>query len=138
MRRIPIRLRLTAAFEAQRLRLTEQPEALEPEQILVAEIIGELPEFVSAVQRIAGFEWLAEFVEEERYIDDEFALVSRAGRRKPAPQQLFILASDQQAWRQLLSLWQRFQQGQPFDRGTTQFRHLFEHLRELMNRVRRL
>src|SRR4051794_29887456 len=64
--------RLTAAFEAQRLRLAEQPEALEPEQILVAEIVGELPDFVNAVQRIPGFEWLAEFAEDDRYMDDEF------------------------------------------------------------------
>lgn len=127
----PTFARLTAAFEAQRLRLAEQPEALEPEQILVAEIVGELPDFVNAVERIPGFEWLAEFVETERHLDDEFALVSSDGRRKPLPQQLFILASDQQAWRQLLSLWQRFQQGQPFVRGTAQFRHLFEHLRDL-------
>lgn len=123
--------RLTAAFEAQRLRLADEPEALEPEQILVAEIVGELPDFVKAVQRIPGFEWLAEFVEDDRYIDDEFALISSDGRRKPTTQQLFILASDQQAWRQLLSLWQRFQRGEPFARGTTQFRHLFAHLREL-------
>lgn len=123
--------RLTAAFDAQRLRVVDQPAALEPEQILVAEIVGELPDFASAVQRIPGFEWLAEHLEDEPYMDDEFAIISDEGRRKPAPQQLFILASDQQAWRQLLSLWERFQQGQPFARGTAQFRHLFEHLRVL-------
>lgn len=123
--------RLTAAFEGQRLQLVGQPDALEPEQILVAEILGELPDFIKAVQRIPGLEWLAEFAEDERYMDNEFAVVSSDGRRKPAPQQLFILASDQQAWRQLLSMWQRFQQGQPFERGRAQFRHLFEHLRDL-------
>jgi hypothetical protein len=123
--------RLSDAFEAERLRIAERPEALEPEQILVAEIVGELPNFVDAIRRIDGFEWLAEHIDEDRYMDEEFAVIDKDGKRKPAPRQLFILASDQQAWRELLSLWRRFKEGRPFERGTAPFRHLFDHLRDL-------
>ena len=61
----PALQRLTDAFEAQRLGLTDDPGALHPEQVLVLEIAGEIDEFVNAVRRIPGLEFLAEEVEDK-------------------------------------------------------------------------
>ena len=123
--------RLSQAFEAGRLRVAEAPDALEPEQILVIEIAGEIQDFRKAVQRIGGFEWLAEQAEDDRDPDEEFAAVDRDGTRKRYPGQLFVLASDATAWRELLRLWDIYQQGGTFRRGLTKFRDVFDLLREL-------
>jgi hypothetical protein len=126
----PLR-RLTDAFEAGRLAVADDPAALEPEQVLVLEIAGELGEFVGAVQNIAGLEFLADELDEDKVDPDEFAVVGKDGRRRPYRRELFLVASDYTAWRQLLSLWGIFQRDERFPQGLTPFRHLFSRLREL-------
>ena len=122
--------RLTAAFDAQRLALAGDPDALEPEQVLVLEIAGEIDEFVRAVRRVPGMEFLAEEFE-DKVEPDDFAAVDPEGRRHRYARQLFLVASDQVAWQQLLGLWGRFQRGDSFPHGLTKFQHLFARLREL-------
>jgi Subtilase family len=126
----PLR-RLTEAFEAGRLAVAEDPAALEPEQVLVLEIAGELDDFVGAVANVPGLEFLAEEFEEEKVEPDEFAAVDKDGRRHAYRRELFLVASDHTAWQQLLSLWRRFERGEQFPQGLTPFRHLFERLRVL-------
>lgn len=122
--------RLTEAFEQGRLATTAEPAA-SPEQVLVLEIAGELDEFAAAVRTVPGLEFLAEDATELAEADDEFAAVDREGRRRGYPRQLFLIASDEQAWRELLRLWEMFQDGQQLPRGKAKFRHLFSRLREL-------
>jgi hypothetical protein len=122
--------RLTTAFDAGRVAVAEDPEAREPEQVLVMEIAGQIDEFVRAVQRVEGLEFLAEEIE-DKVDPDEFAAVDRDGRRHRYARQLFLVMSDRTAWQQLLNLWERFQRGEAFPRGLTPFRHLFALLREL-------
>jgi Subtilase family len=122
---------LTDAFEAGRLAVAEDPAALEPEQVLVLEIAGELGEFVGAVQNISGLEFLADELDEDKVDPDEFAVIDQDGRRRPYRRELFLVASDYTAWQQLLSLWGRFQRNEQFPHGLTPFRHLFSRLREL-------
>jgi hypothetical protein len=126
----PLR-RLTEAFEAGRLAIADDPAALEPEQVLVLEIAGELGEFVGAVQNVPGLEFLADEFEEDKVDPDEFAVVDKDGRRRPYRRELFLVASDYTAWQQLLSLWGRFQRDERLPQGLTPFRDLFSRLREL-------
>ncbi|MGE3795518.1 MAG: hypothetical protein AB7I38_16555 [Dehalococcoidia bacterium] len=122
--------RLTEAFRAERLRVADDPNALEPDRVLVLEIAGELDDFVRAVSRVPGLEYLAEEVEDK--IDpDDFAVVDRQGRRRGYARQLFLVASDGRAWQELVSLWRLFQDGGEFPAGFTPFRHMFARLREL-------
>ena len=122
--------RLSDAFEAGRLAAESDPSGLEPERILVMEIAGELSDFVNAVGRVQGLEFLAEELE-DKVEPDEFAAVDREGKRHSYQRQLFLVASDYAAWHQLLGLWGRFQRGEQFARGLTPFHHLFSRLREL-------
>lgn len=122
--------RLTEAFEAQRLTVAQDPEALPPEQVLVLEIAGEIDEFARAVRRVPGLEFLAEELE-DKVDPDEFRAVDTDGRERRYARQLFLVASDYAAWQQLLALWQQFQRGEEFGYGLVPFRHLFGRLREL-------
>ena len=122
--------RLTAAFDAQRVTVPGDAAAHEPELVLVLEIAGELNDFVNAMRRIPGLEFLAEQMEDE-VEPDEFAAVDRDGREHRYARQVFLLASDAAAWQEMLSLWERFKRGDAFPRGYAQFRHLFERLRSL-------
>ena len=81
---------MTDAFEAGRLAVADDPAALEPEQVLVLEIAGELDEFVGAVKNVPGLEFLADELEEDKVDPDEFAAVDKDGRRRPYRRELFL------------------------------------------------
>ena len=123
--------RLTQAFEQGRLGTTDEPAALTPEQVLVLEVAGELDEFVRAIRRVPGLEFLVEEAQDQLDSDGEFAAIDGQGRRHRYSRQLFLMASDAVAWQQLLGLWQRFQRREAFPHGLTKFRYLFERLRSL-------
>src|SRR6476659_1244798 len=74
--------RLSAAFEAERLAIADDPAALEPERVLVLEVAGELDEFIRVVQKVDGLEFLAEQLE-EKVEPDEFARLDTKGRPRP-------------------------------------------------------
>jgi hypothetical protein len=112
--------------------LSAEPTALEPEQILVFEIAGELADFRDAVDRISGLEWLADQLELElTEADDEFARVDDEGRRKAYRRELFVLATDTRAWRELLRLWELYREGHDLGHGFATIRRLFDRLIEL-------
>lgn len=122
--------RLTRAFNAQRVGAQDDPDAHEPDLVLVLEIAGELDDFVRALRQVSGLEFLAEQVEDEVEPDD-FAVVDSRGRERRYPRQIFLVASDRSAWQEMLRLWGLFKRGDPFPHGYAKFRHLFEQLRGL-------
>lgn len=123
--------RITAALDAQRLRLRDIPDALEPETILVLEIAGEVTNFAKAMLKVPGLEFLGEQALAQIDPDDEFRAVNQHGRTKRYARQLFLIASDVRAWQELLGMWERFKRGDAMRQGLTAFRDLFSQLREV-------
>jgi hypothetical protein len=126
----PTFARLTQAFNAQRVSAQDDAAAHEPDLVLVLEIAGELNEFVKALQRVPGLEFLAEQIEDE-VEPDEFVAVDSKGKEHGYRRQVFLVASDRSAWQEMLRLWNLYKRGDAFPRGFAQFRHLFDRLREL-------
>lgn len=127
----PQLLRITAALDAQQLRVRATPDALEPETILVLEIAGDVASFARAMLKIRGLEFLGEQALEQIDPDDDFRAVNQRGEAKRYTRQLFLIASDAQAWRELLSLWGRFKRSEAMPHGLTPFRDLFAQLRDI-------
>ena len=103
----------------------------DPELVLVMEIAGDRPSFVRAVQRIEGFEYLAE-LDEEDIGEDEFHDPADSSTA-PLPGTLFLLASNQDALRDVLRLW-RLHQDDPhakFPYGLAEWKHVFDLLVDL-------
>lgn len=122
---------LQEAFNAKRLRLQQNAPMENPELILVFEVAGTVKDFANAVSKVSGLEWLLEWAEEAVAPDDDFYIEGK--EEKPFSGRLFLLASNQEALAQLLSLWDRFQKDRAakFDRGLAPFRHLFSQLRTI-------
>lgn len=123
--------RITEALNAERLTVRTTPEGLEPETILVLEIAGEVSDFARAMSGVPGLEYLGEQALDQLEPDDDFAAVDQKGRRRRYARQLFLVASDARAWRDVLSMWRRWQDGEDPPYGLTPFRDLFAQLREL-------
>jgi hypothetical protein len=102
-----------------------------PEQVLILETVGSVGEFVRAVQRIEGTDWLGEtedvFEPDEDFFLDEDHLDHEIGGR------LFLVMSDQQALDQIISLWRRWlaDPAGSFDYGLAPWKQVFAHLKDI-------
>ena len=141
---LPGRARQTERFNPQFTRLREllreprgdvslraDPSSIAPERAIVLEVAGGISDFYKAVQNIVGLEYLAD--EEIVFAaDEDFAPLDAKGRERPERPvggRLYLAMPDIGALNQLLSLWERYERGEPLGRGFTPWRNLFDRLK---------
>lgn len=74
--------RLTPLFQTmQQSFITDEAAGLQPEYVLVIEVIGTVEDFHRAVRSVEGLEWLAEIDEENIEPDDNFYQECKIGKR---------------------------------------------------------
>lgn len=125
-------LRVEQAFEKQRATIQKNITGALPEQALVLETVDTIENFIKAVEKVEGLEWLSEW-EKDIVPDEDFFFEDEEGNLldKVIGGRLFLVMSDQQAMKELRSLWQLFQQGDKFPRGKTKWRDLFGQLKDI-------
>lgn len=129
--RLGPRLReLETAFESKRVQLQTAASGIVPEDVLVLETAGTVDEFVKAVARIEGFEFLSEYDEEDVPPDSDF-FTDKDGASIGYTRRVYMVFSNQEAFRQLLRLWRLWQRGGAFERGYTKWRDVFSLLRDV-------
>jgi len=112
-------------------RLQTDSAGIVPEEALVLETVGSVSDFLIAVRRTDGMEWLGELEVEDIPPDDDFYLDGDEERAKPLPRRLYLVMSSQAALRDVLSLWRLWQDGAKLPYGQTKWRDLFSQLREV-------
>ncbi len=131
------RLRNVAAQPAAQAGMTlrADPDGIAPERALVFEVAGSLGDFYSQVGRIRGLEFLLEDDADLEPNDDFHTLQTKQGEQvrteKPVGGRLYMAMPDMQALREILSLWDRYRQGQDMPRGFAPWRTLFDMLSDL-------
>lgn len=117
--------------------LRSDPANLAPDRVIVFEVAGTITDFLTAVSRIDGLEFMAEY-ESEFAADADFAVIDgRVGREgqdrteKLVPGRFYLAMPDVRAFSELLSLWERWQRRQPLARGFAPFGQLFRQLHAL-------
>ena len=125
---------LRTAFEQKALKIQQSPTGINPEFVLVFEIIGTVDNFYTAVRHTEGLEWIFDCESDPFEPDDDFYQINRdTGERidDSLNGKLYCVMSNQQAMSQLLSLWQRHQNGETdvFKRGFAGLRDVFTHIR---------
>jgi len=121
---------LEAAFESKRIQLQTAAAGVVPEDVLVLETAGTVEEFIKAVTRVEGFEFLAEYDEQDIPPDDDF-FTDKKGAHVAYTGRVYMVFTNQDAFRQLLRLWQLFQTGGTFERGFTKWRDVFSLLKDV-------
>lgn len=120
--------RLQEALEERRLALQNNLLGVVPEQVLVIETIGSIQNFVGAIGRIEGLEWLSEY--ELENIEPAYGFEDESNPDKELKRQLFLVMTDRQALSQmhrLFELWTNDHEA-AFQRGLAPLKHAFEHL----------
>lgn len=127
---------LKTAFEQKAVKIQESPVGINPEFALVFEIIGTVDNFYTAVNHTDGLEWVFDSESAPFEPDDDFYQVNRkSGERvdDPLNGKLYCIMSNQQALLQLLSLWQRYNNGKTdvFKRNFSGLRDIFTHIKNI-------
>ena len=120
--------RLQQAMDRQRLALQGNSLGLQPEQALVLETIGPIQNFINAVKKIHGLEWLGEFEIDD--IAPEHGFKDEKDPDKQLTGQLFLIMTDQRALQELQNLFTNWQRDSmtSFPRGLAPLKHAFTHL----------
>lgn len=127
----PMFTQLQAEFNARHVELQQTAAGADPEQVLVIETIGSIENFANAVKRIGGLEWMGEIETDEIAPDADF--YDEGDETKELNGRLYLIMTNQQALREMLSLWQRYQndRNMEFERGLTRFRDVFLCLKDI-------
>jgi hypothetical protein len=120
------------------MELRDDPSSLSPDRVIVFEIGGTITDFFKAVARVDGLEFMAEY-ESDFPPDENFAIKdTRKGKTgevrtdKTIKGRFYLAMPDLRAFGELLSLWDRWGKGLPFDKGLAPFKHLFAQLHALL------
>jgi len=124
---------LQQALDTRRVQLQAEAARLVPEEVVVLETAGPVERFVVAVSKVDGLEWLGEVEAESIPPDDDFFAKSEEGEKqnKDLRGRLFLVFTNQQALKQILSLWDQWQAGRALVRGLRKWGNVFALLRDV-------
>jgi hypothetical protein len=122
---------LQSAVSAQRVQLQTTAPQDDPELVVVFETIGTISNFVGAVKRISGLEWLLEADEVDVEADEDF--YDESGQEKVLSGSLFLLGTNRQALEEIIRLWALYQSNPSakFNHGFGAWKEVFKHLRDV-------
>lgn len=99
------------------LELRSDPSALAPERLLVFEVRGEIQNFINAIGKVSGLE----FIDQEELESDE----------QDDNPIVYLLVPDALALSNVTSLWRRWNQGENLGTGFAPWRDVFATLRDI-------
>jgi hypothetical protein len=113
------------------MELRDNPVGVLPDQVLVLETVGSVDDFVDAVRRIDGLEWLTEADLSDLEPDDDFRDDRDDHDERVLPGRLFLVMTDAGALTTLRLRFDEFQRNPDarFPGGLAPLRHVFEQLR---------
>jgi len=115
-------------MDRQRLKVQGSSLGLQPEEALVLETIGPIQNFINAVKKVEGLEWLGEFEIDD--IAPEHGFEDEKDPQKQLKGHLFLVMTDQRALQELQSLFSNWRQDceAKFPRGLAPLKDAFAHL----------
>lgn len=127
-------LALQEAIDKRLAALRMEASDLVPEEVVVLETVGTVDDFIRAVGKVPGMEFLAEVEAEDIPPNDEYFSVLDDGAEqpdKPVRSRVFMAFTNQSALREMVSLWNDWLSGSKLAHGLGKWNALFEQLRDV-------
>ena len=123
---------LRQEFERYKVSVSGSAVGLDPETVLVIEIVGTINDFQQAVEA-CGLEWLGEWDIDDTPPDEDFYEINTKGGRtdKNVTGRVFLSLVNEAGMRELLSLWAQWSNNQPLPFGKTKWRDVFKQTRKI-------
>ncbi|MGE5698882.1 MAG: S8 family peptidase [Deltaproteobacteria bacterium] len=127
----PVFHALQSSFESRNIQLQTTTPGDDPERVLVFETVGSTVDFIKAVRRTPGLEWLLETEEQGIEPDEDF--YDSHHPDNPINGKLFLLGSNRQGISEIISLWNRYQENPKikFATGLNPWKEVFAHLKDV-------
>lgn len=125
---------LQDAVAAGRAALASTATDADPEFVVVFDLAGSVEQFMRAVAKVPGLEFLVELEEDEADPDDDFHRVDQDGRiDDPVPESLYMVMTNARAVSELIRLFRLWEADQTvkFERGLNPLRTAFALLRDV-------
>jgi hypothetical protein len=100
----------------------------DPDLVLILEIVGTVKDFAMAVANVPELDWLNEWESISIAADEEFF---HDDGHQQLQGQFYLIGTNQKALEQLLSLWKRWRNHEPFARGQGRWKTVFQQLKEI-------
>lgn len=136
MRRLSPKFKeLQEQFEARRLDIQQTAAGADPEKVLVIETVGNVNDFIKAVDKIDDLNWMGELADEVTPADKDFyEKGNEEGKKgKKISGSFYLVMTNQKGIEQLVSLWKEYEKNEnmAFKRGLTPFRNVFRCLNDI-------
>ena len=105
-------------------------DGLMPEKVLVLQIVGSVQNFVKAINRVPGFEFLKSSIDDE-FEDPAIYAVDTKGEKRSIPSTMYLTMSNQAGLKKLLSYWKAWKKDKKPPIGLTPLKHVFLCLSDL-------
>ncbi len=127
----PIFSALQTVFNNRSAELQQSLTGIDPEQVLVFEIVGTVDDFAKSISKIEGMEWLGEYDIDEISPDNDFFQVDNANKELSG--RLFLTMTNSRALTEMLSLWETYKEDPSikFRKGLAKFKDVFKKLRDI-------
>lgn len=123
--------RLYETMDAKRTVLQSDPNGIDPEMVLIFEVVGSVRDFIRVASQI-GMEFMGD-TDEYTKPDEDFHNI-RDGKMvdTPVSEKLYLTLTDARALNELLSLWRRYTSGETeFPVGLAPFKNVFAQLKDI-------
>lgn len=122
---------LQSTFDARRMQLQTAAPTDDPELVIVFETVGAVEDFIGAVRRVPGLEWLLEADETELEPDNDF--YNQEERDRSLYGRLYLLGSNHQALTEITRLWELYKADPQvkLEWGFGKWKDVFKHLRDV-------
>lgn len=119
-------------LQGQEVLVQEQQDGIDPDNVLVFEVMGDVPNLAQTMEHIPGFRLITEEDTDAVSADDDFYEIG-ANQDEVAmmPRKLYASLTNRQATEQLLALWTRYSRGEGPARGETPLWNMFGQLRDV-------
>ena len=126
---------LERSINARKIKFTSDTTDVDPEMALVFEIVGSVENFYSAISKIEGMEWLAEYYDNEIEPDENFYLKEDDEEsNKKLSGKIYCIMANKKALEEFLSIWKEYikdKDNYKFKRGYTALRDVFLNLKDV-------
>ncbi|EAQ65266.1 hypothetical protein MED121_18535 [Marinomonas sp. MED121] len=112
---------------AENIKLSDSPEGMLPEKVLVLEVAGDIQNLALALAKVEGFEFIASELLDSSYQDENFYL-KQGESLKPTSKNAYLTMSSQAGLLHLKAIWNQYLKTGDIKKGLTPLREAFLHL----------